>query len=319
MAKEQGEIVYNLEYGISKGYLQKKVIYLKPVGNKNLTLTTKEKGNNQIHGFMYEDAIIDRCLPMNERMQYYDPFKNDDEKKFFEAMLGVDFSLNPNKENCIWNVGKDLTTRLRFEVNALVKTIGYKFDMMKPEDVIKYKVAKMQWDMVPSTEEIKPHHTWVLIDKEIEETSKMDAAKDFMEAYMAFGAIEQHVDKMREFLNLYILANKISETIPDNMTQNALIVRLKQIIDKDMKGFLEIVRDADKEFKLLLLKAIKAGAITKTGVNGFDFPGVGKWDYNQAIDMLKLYKTKREEDETYDTLIARIDLANGELPGKSKK
>ena len=316
MTEKQESPVYNQEYGITKGYLQKKEIFLKPVGGKSLTLMTKEKGNNPVHGFMYEDAIVDRCLPMNERMQYYNPFKNEDEQKFFEAMLGVDLSLNPNKETCLWNVGKDLTTRLRFEVNAMVKTIGYKFDMLKPEDVIKYKVAKMQWDMVSSTDEIKPHHTWILIDKETEDTSKMNSANDLMEAYTEFGGMKQHVEKMKEFLGLYILENKLSEGIPANMTQNAFIVRLQQIIEKDMKGFLKIAKDEDKEYKILLSKAIKAGAINKTGVNGFELPGLGKWDYDQTVEMLKLFKKKRDEDDTYDQLLARIDLSEGNIPGK---
>jgi hypothetical protein len=309
------EKVYDLEYGYSKGYIQKKLVYLKPVGNKFLTLMLKEK-NNPVHGFMYEGSRIDWCLPMNERQQYYDPFKDDDEKKFFEAQLRVSFDLNHNKPDCIWNCGLDLTTRVVFEVDANIKTIGYKFDLNKPADVIKYKVAKMQYNVGTSDKEVRPHHTWILIDKETEDTAKLDITNDSIEIYKALGAMEQHVDKMREFLNLYIIENKLSEEIPANMTQNAFKVRLQQIIDKDKKGFLAVVRDENKEYKLLLISAIKAGAINKLGVNGFELPGVGKWDYMQAIEALKLYKKKRDEDETYDQLLARIDLANGVLPSK---
>lgn len=319
MTSTKESVVYDFEYGMQKGYLQKKIVYLKPISGKKLTLTTKNK--ESIHNFMYEGAIIDWCLPMDETWKYFDPFTkivdgkkvhNDDEQKFFEAMLGEDLHLNHTKPNCFWNVGLEgQVARLRFEVDPTIKSIGYKFDLSVPQDVIKYKIAKFQYNVIPSTKTPQDHHVWVLIDKEEEEKAISKSTQDVVEAYMAVGALSQSAEKAKEFLELYFMSKKQSKSIPKDITLDGLTNQLRQLVDSNAKDFAKIYNDPDKEYKLLLLRGIKCGAITKSGVNSYEIPngGLGVASLEETIDWLKVKKKTRDTTDDYEKLINRIEIA----------
>jgi hypothetical protein len=319
MTSTQESIVYDLEYGMQKGYLQKKIVFLKPIPNKKLTLTNKDR--QSIHNFMYEGAIIDWCLPMDETWKYFDPFTkkvdgkevhDQDEQKFFEAMLGEDLHLNHSKADCFWNVGREgQVARVRFEVDPTIKAIGYKFDLSVPQDVIKYKIAKMQYNVISSTQTPQSHHVWMLVDKDEEEKAVSKATQNIVEAYIALGKLSENAEKAKEFLELYFMTKKQNKSVPGNITLDGLTTQLRNLVDLNAKEFAAIYNDPDKDIKLLLLRGIKCGAITKSGVNSYEIPnsGLGVATLEETIDSLKVAKKNRDTDDNYDKLIARIELA----------
>lgn len=299
------------EDGIKKGFLKNKKVWLKPNPGKKLTLITS---TDTIHSFTYDGASYEWCLPQNNNLDYFNPFDSDEERFYFEDLLGKDLSTNRGP-SCFWN-SDNPDARVSLVVDASIREIGYELDLSNPNDVLRYKVLKMQHDVAPSWEKRndRMHYKWVLVDSEVEDTTKKKNADAKIEAYTFFGSIKEHKEKMVDFLTMYFMNTKRYEEVPDDMTTNALISHIETILEKDIKGFNDTASDKDKETKLLIIKGVKIGAIEKYGVNSYGFPGDHKWSLGEFIDILKSYK--ENQDEQYLKLIARLDISKNK---KSKE
>jgi len=302
---------WTIEEGIKKGFLKNKKVALKPIDGKDLTLI--KSSSNSIHSFMYDGAMFERCLPISDKGYYFNPFESPEEKEFFESVIGIDLTPNSNDPNCVWNTGKSNLTRVKFEVDASIKLNGYMLDLSIPEDMIKYKILKMWHDIAPSWEQRldKQHYVWALKDGEYEDTSKKTAAEVLTKCYTEFGKLQSNIDRMVEFLRLYHLSKKDFIEVPKNITSNRLVQDIDEIISKDKKGFLAIIDDPDKKYKILLLNGVTAGAITKNGVDSYNLPGGSKYTMEEMISYLALAEKNKDKDDTYLILLERIDLANG--------
>ena len=296
------------EDGIKKGYLQKKKVWLKPNPGKKLTLITT---SDTIHAFTYDGASYTWCLPQNQNLDFYNPFTSDDERFYFEDLLGKDLSTNKSP-NCFWN-SENTEATVSIVVDASNREVGYEMNLENPNDVLRYKVLKMQHDIAPSWEKRndRMHYRWVLVDSETEDTTKKKTADAKIDAYTFFGSIKEHKEKMADFLTLYFMNTKRYEEVPEDMTANALMGHIETILEKDIKGFNETASDKDKETKTLIIKGTKIGAIEKHGANSYSFPGDIKYTLPEFVDVIKSYK--ENQDEQYLKLIARLDM------NKSKK
>jgi len=255
------------EIGLKKGWLKNKKVYLKPIEGKRMTLIAQS--DNSIHSFMYDGATYDRCLPLNARGDFYNPFDSDEEREFFEKILNKDLRADSSNPKCVWITGADggtgmnITIKLKFNVDTSIKSQGYEFDLMNPNDVLRYKVAKMQYDTAPSWEvrHNKTHYVWAIVDGQQEDLTKKKLAVTNTRAYIEFGKIQDNKERMIEVLKLYYMNHKMSKDVPMDISTNTLITEIQSIIEKDIEGFLQVVEDPDKDIKVLILNGVKAGAI----------------------------------------------------------
>jgi hypothetical protein len=289
-------------------YLPNKEVFLKPIPNKDLTLIKKDK-NFSAHRFMYDGAKIERWLPMDERKNYYNPFESEEEKEFFEKEIGRDLSLDYRREDCIWNTGPG-NIGLKFSVDQKMKTIGYRFDLSKPYDALTYKVARMQRDVAPNlkTGMEKKHFVFYLSDGTEENKASTEKYNLNSKLYRFFGKIEESKDKMREFLELYYMTMKEPKDVPVNISESSLRNEIQNLIDVDPVKVGLVVEDEDKDMKIILIKALKAGAVEKTGVNSYSLPGGKKEGLEEFIGFMRLMEKKKDTDDTWGRILSRIEI-----------
>ena len=295
------------EYGFEKGYLQNKEVFLRPIPGKQQTLITKDVVS--AHSFMYEGAQLDFCLPTNDRHDYFNPFDSDDERIFFEKMIGRDLKAIFRDPNCFWH---DTTFKVSITVTSEIKNIGYRMDLRNPTDVLRYKLLKKQYDIAPDMESVEKrrmqHWKWVLVDSEYKDTSKAKAADSKINAYKAFAKMEDHTDKMVEFLNLYFANNKIMQEVADNTSITALKSMIEEIITTNIDNFIATTQDPKFEIKNLIIKGWKQGGIQKHGINSFSFPGGLKYNFEEFADYVQMVKDGQEEE--YLKLLAHLNMKN---------
>lgn len=314
---------YTLDYGFEKGYLINKKVFIKPIEGKDLTLTKKDK-NHSAHSFMYEGAIVEWWLPMDIRGEYFNPFaekatgiENTDERLFFEYITGRDLRPDPRNPECIWNTqDKKTGICVSFSVDTAVKQRGYELDLSKPYDMLRYKIAIRQYLVCEHYKNrfSKTHYVWTIVDGTEE---NLDNVKEFemnSKLYYALGKIDESKEKMVQLIKLYFINNKELKDIEEETTsQDRAKSFLQELIKNHPEKLLATIDDPDKEYKILLLKAIRAGAIEKKGVNSYNLIGGAKLDLSSIIQTLKLAESKKDEDDTYGSILAKIDLFEGKL------
>lgn len=297
------------EIGFEKGYLQNREVFLLPMVGKRLTVITKEA--ESAHAFMYEGASVSFCLPQNERLDYFSPFESDAEQKFFEDITGIDLSYRNAKFNpkCFWH---DANFQVSFTVSSEFKNMGYKLDLRSPMDVLRYKVLKLQYDICPSMEHAMddklrlPHWKWVLKSSEYKDTSKSKKADANMKAYKFFGAIEDHQNKMVDFINLFYANTKQAKEVADNTATTVLKATIEELIEKHVETVVQVIEDDQYDLKSLILKGAKVGALERHGINSYSFPGGHKYQFDEFVDFVQAAKDAQDED--YLKLLAKFQI-----------
>jgi hypothetical protein len=300
------------EEGFKKGFLKHKKVWLKPIPEKKLTLIT---GGNTVHSFTYDGATYEWCLPQNANLDYFNPFDSEEEQHYFEDLLGKDLSTNRGPL-CFWN-SENAESVVSIIVDASIRSIGYELNMESPNDVIRYKILKKQHDIAPSWEKRndRMHYKWMLVDSDVEDTTKKKEADLAIDAYTFFGTIKESKEKMSDFLTLYFMNNKEYKEVSEDTTTAVLMSQVQNIVQKDIAGFLETSTDPNREQKTLIIKGLKIGAIEKHGVNSYSFPSGIKYTLKEFVEILDSYK--ENQDEEYLKLIARLDVhSNKKLSNK---
>lgn len=276
------------EEAIEKGYLEDKIVYLKPSPRQGKMI----KAPNHIGYFMYEGATIAWVLPQDSRGQLVNVFKSKEEQRYFEAELDID--LNPyKKENNFWH-----TFKVDFLKNPLTMFEGKKFDLSDPMDNLRVRVLKASADVAPSWEERLdyPTYKFALVAEDYEEQKSLGEAKLLEEAWSFFGQISNNQKKAEDFLSVYYNQKRTTKTVPSDATKEFLMAQLSTAIKEDLTNFLKVKNDEDYEIKAFIAKAIKIGAITKEGVSKYLVVSDNtSWTYPELIDLMK-----KEKDETGD-------------------
>lgn len=212
--------------------------------------------NHVLFGGLADGASITLCVPVLRSTGNYKNILTNDEKKFLEHALGLDYGALSvyKKENNYWdNYFVTLTKE------------GVYLDLSDPEDYIKYAVIRANTDTVaPSVEELerRPKATYrFVIVRQQEETSlenvRMDAT---MQSYKEFGKIESDPSRMRVLIELldgkpYAINTKV----------DFLRSRINMLIQVDPKKFLSYITDPYFPAKVTIRRATEEGLIAKRG------------------------------------------------------
>lgn len=281
-----------------KGYLKNKKIKLKPVIRGGQMVNDKA----HVNFFQYEGASNWFQLPVDDRNQLVNPFQSDEEKEFFEAQLDTDLNIHAEVSKNFWR-----KTFVKVIKDYNLMHDGYIFDLSDPMDVLRYKITKEHPNVAPSLENqyAKPSYRFALVDEEVEEEKKAANTQDVTDAYIHFGEIRNSAPKMRDFLGMYFNEKNEFKFVPADADKQWLQKEIKDIIETDLKTFLQLKDDEDAPTKLLILQGIKAGSIVKEGRNKYTILGEGvHYTYQELIAYLK--GAAETKEDVYLKLKAQI-------------
>lgn len=284
---------------IKKGYLEDNVRVLKPVLKAGKMINDPK----HIGYFMWEGAVLGWVLPQDTRGILANPFKNEDERKFFEEELNLDLNTN-KRDNKFWTE----QFSIRITKDSKLMGEGIEFNMLDPMDNLRAKVIMLQDEVAKSTEEKEnnPHKKFIFINKDAEEKVSGKDMDNNIAIFSFLGVIRDSNKKMKEFLSAYLLSKKSIKEVSSDVSNDWLLKEIELIIKDDKKGVLDVINDPNYETKLFIIKAIKAGAIQKSGVNTFYVTG-----QVEKLTLLEMINTidhlKEMSDDIYLRIVAQIE------------
>jgi len=291
-----------IKEALKLGYLEDKVICLKPSPRGGKMVNDPK----HIAYFMMDGATTSFCLPRNNRGDLVSVFKDTDERKFFEGILGLD--LNESKpgnyfEKMSVSVVKD----------PALMYVGYKFKMNDPMDNLRYRIVAKNPTVAPSWEQRldRVEYRWGLVDE-----SKMneEAEKTFdsqQELWMYLGKIGDDVPKLRKVLMVYYSSIGSSQKIPIDVKKQTLMQDFNTIAatKEGREKFMSIVNGNLFKSKLFVLQAMEVGAIKKDGVDTYMFTGDEMtFTFNGIAE--KINDLQQIDDDLYFKIKDQIDKSN---------
>ena len=281
--------------GIKEGYLQDKIVVLKPV-LRTYPLINDRK--DHVLYFMQDGASKFYVLPKNNYNEYVDIFKDEKEKAFFEDILGLDLNYNNRVDN-FWE-----KFRVKITKNVNLMNGMAKFDMSDPMDNIRVRIMRLYPDVTEGWENRynKPKSKFCLVDEGYEDISA-NKEMDMMEEIWTFrGEVKNSIKKLRDFLSVYYMTKKSTKSVPDDFTLEQLNSEMRKLIEEDKNGVYAMITDEDRDIKLFISKAVRCGAIERKGVTGYAIPGdPTEYNLKDMIDHIKVLK------EATDTSYVKID------------
>ena len=287
---------------IEKGYLEDKVIILKPsprVGKMGIT------DPKHIAYFQHDQATTFFSLPRNNRGDLVNIFKDDEEKKFFEEVLGLD--LNLTKKGNFFE-----SFRVKVTMDSKVLFRGESFRMIDPMDNLRIRILKENKVVAESWEKRKDRmeYRWALIDEsKINEEAevKYDSQKEF---WKLMGRHEE-TPKLRSLLRVYFNTISSTKIISADMSMSVLQKEVNIIFDdeKARKNLLKVAGDNLFKMKEMVIQALEVKAVNKEGAGTYLFAGEEKtFTFNEMAQ--HLFDLKKTDGDLYFKVKEQIDKKN---------
>lgn len=287
-------------------------VHVKPILRQGEWLPTGHSGN-----FMYDNTSIGIQVPLDK---FTGKLKNPltkDEQAFFESVSGLDLKtgdLNPYKKSD--NFWEDFKVRVKKSDNVVTdKTILMTLDLSDPIHYLQYKVLMINTApdggiVAPSWEERENSGTYkiALVHEGEQHIDKIKKADKMKIAYKYLAKIDSSDEAMFDFLTVYYLENAKSKRPSADSNKDYYYSELQDIIDNDLAGFVEIVKDVDNyEYKLLVHRGLRLGVIKMVGGNKLETLD-GILIGNSLYQAVQWFKDDRHQDE-YLRLKNQIELA----------
>ena len=287
---------------IKAGYLQEKKVYLKPIINKSGKMISDK---SHIGYFMWDGAIMSFTYRiMDERGNTVNPFKNDDEKKYFESVLGQ--NLNPYDTASKWYTQKGKFMKVDIQKNPEFMSKGMEFKLDDPEQNLQYRILLSNQKtypigIAPNPEEAKEgiNYKFMLVEENYEDTKSSKTMDMMSENYIYYGTIKDNVKKLRDLLGVYLTDKKASKQIPKDVTKEWLVTELNKVFKDDYVKMYQLITDPEFENKIFIDKCIRVGAISKTGINSFSIVDEGEVNYSYKEILDRIASLRETQDNTY--------------------
>ena len=204
-----------------------------------------------LYGGMAAGAFKWFTVPMLRNGQLVDVLTKQ-EKDFLEEAMGLEANaLSVHRK--VDNYWSNYKVKLGKEDTIL--------NLNDPEEYIKYKVLLSNVDQIaPSLDEVslrpKETYEYVLLHEEEEAKANQKRVNKNIEAYKAFGKLENDKDKLRTIV-------EIATSRPQHKTVSLEILtdQVDRLIQADANLFLTIAQDPLLDTKVLLKKGRECGAV----------------------------------------------------------
>lgn len=204
-----------------------------------------------LYGGMAAGAFKWFTVPMLRNGQLVDVLTKQ-EKDFLEEVMGLEANaLSVHRK--VDNYWSNYKVKLGKEDTIL--------NLNDPEEYIKYKVLLNNTDQIaPSLDEVslrpKETYEYVLLHEEEEAKANQKRVNKNIEAYKAFGKLENDRDKLRTIV-------EIATSRPQHKTVSLEILtdQVDRLIQADANLFLTIAQDPLLDTKVLLKKGRECGAV----------------------------------------------------------
>lgn len=244
-----------IQEGLAKGFLTEKKVKLVPVPRQGAMITDKD----HVGYYRYDGTRVSWVLPKSLSTRNLVQLLNPEEKSFFEEALDLDLNIYKKVDN-FWH-----TFRVSLEKNDTFMQFGLEFDLSDPMQNLKWRLWKTAPFVAPSWEEKTDRGDYILalVDSDYEEVQRANKSTKNIRAYKHLGKIEGSQEKLYDFLSIYSLQNPKAKRPDATAGTEVMVGQAQEIIDNDIKGYLEIADDPDYEIKLLIHRAIGHEAIIK--------------------------------------------------------
>lgn len=268
-------------------FLIEKVVKVVPVVRPNswsYKYQITEDGKDKTNGaYQFNTAITYLSVPVSKKTGIIhrpldnitkvrtSQFPNEEitEQEFFERMLGLnkgelDVSRYRTDEkgnrypDTFWQ--KMGTVKLRNEANTL--------DLSNPMDMIKYKVLMLNKNVVapsPAEKNKKRTYRFMIVDQEIAEVQEKEDLNTKLEAFSWFARIKADIEQLKEVMWLY------DSRITSTTNYDYVFSYVGKIVNESPTNFLKLVQDPHKDSKLLLMRAVKSGALVLSKEKTYQF------------------------------------------------
>lgn len=289
------------EQAIEKGFLEDKVVYLKPIPRKGEMVSDP----GHIAFFKMENASDRYSLKMDDTtMRIINPFRSEEEMKYFSEIMGED--LNPyKKKNEFWasfNIGITKTPELM--------RLGKRFNLSEPREMLEYLVL-ITWKKEISTDWDNPKNArYCFVDADHEDKKAVDEMDFAMKVGEVYGTLKNKPSEMKDFINIYYQSKFKNKVVPEDAEVNFLVKELKGIIDSDKEGFVGTYEDKAYATKVLIAKALSKGAILRHGVGTYAITGLDvEYTYPELVSQMQEW-SKTKTEPIYAKIIATVKNKN---------
>lgn len=307
--KEKPEFPY-------KNFLEKKTVKLAPIVRELMSGVQYEKVPD---GFIFDgmtrslergrDKVTGYFKPMFDTTTKYltpqFPKEPMTELEFFCRITGQDFD-----KDWYWAGKYDKQSGDKNKPYTVhLPTKGELYDLSDPKQHVDYLVIKThegKW-IAPSWEEryLRPTYWFALVDEKVSTDRAKEQNELKIKANTEFSKIKDSRELLAEFLIVYDGDAQPSTTTSTDFLFN----QVYKIVEENPKQFLQVLKDDNREEKLLVFKALRAGAIIKRGKKHFTLGEQPLGTLSETIAFLKhpenfeFYEKIRMQVESYNRSI----------------
>lgn len=257
-----------------KNFLSKKIVRVQPL---DIKISPNQQYEQLPEGFLMPNA--QRTFPLRRDnvtggfVEIFDRFNkfavkgHDDpmsELEFMSMMVGEDLDFH---KSTFWSgkMDRENPSNNRTPYVAVVPASGRVLDLSNPKDYIDYKILSTWFDkyISPSWQErnARPSYVFALVDEKVDVDVKKEKINLKLKAMSEFNKIKDSSVLLKEVL----LLDNPRNVFGDNVSHEYLFNLVYTMVEETPQRFLNALSDPEKEMKLLIHKAVKAGAIKKSG------------------------------------------------------
>jgi hypothetical protein len=258
----------------SRDFLAKRIVRLVPIETRTFVNQQVEQlPEGFIHEGMGRSLELKRNKTTGEFIPIFDhiekvltpQFPNEPltELEFFNKVTGYDLSFTKENKN-FWSgwVSDGPNNKGKLPYSIHLPKEGLTLNLSDVWDNISWRILKTNDRYIASsweTRNAKPSYWFAIVDEKVSVDRKKEQINLRLKATEEFNKIKDHREALMEFMIIKDPNNVISKTASTDFLFNLVY----EVMESNPQLFLSIVDDPNKEDKLLIFRAIRAGALKK--------------------------------------------------------